>query len=797
MELHKFKRLEDVPKMLGKLLIPCFGFALLLHHTETALLEMSGFHCKHASSMRLDRELHGEPHITTPPFEFSIVDDKGNAVEYYTPGEIYKVRLVGYIHFRGFMIQSRLCTPEGYTIGSLRGGRFILGNSADIFGVRYQRCDDSQSNDALTHTDSSKKFLVEVQWTTERDVGAVQFMLTVAAEDELYWERWRPRNGFIRPRAEKEGKVVETLFEIEVSPGPDVEPTMSPEEEATALSVEDGSTAEPFDAKLFEEIEAAEESESNRLKSAESLIALHSAFMPHDEDSSESSTSIPTLTSPSTLATTSPTSTASATTEPTTMDSLTTSSISPTTPSMSTTSEIPLPTTIEDITTISMNETIDFNSTSRRLFKKYTPSKEVELRDDDLRFLNSHVQLLQHDIVDEEMDPEETCRQANPCENGGKCLVKDRQRWTCALTTLVLRIPRAGMGPAARTYVTARRTPWGRIASKPTHNLIRIIRADTVTTICFLLSVTCPEDLCSGNGECIMRSDGKIGCRCNSEINECLQNKCRNAVECIDKFDDYECVCEKESFNLSHFQALARMFTDRVERGSEKIPRESTDFFHLNCPVSCEKCVPMNDTNTAEPVDRLPAVLLPLSWMLGIWETEVKGFNGRALDFPLDFNSTAGYNETIVFSVAKPIMFGTPSINFTCTAVNNDDPTDIHTQQGFLTIRQYPPAGEKVMKVALTTVNNQGSTMIEEGPMTKVEGTSGPILNLSPIYMNIQKDLQRIMPKKISRSFTKKGSRLIQTATKETNGRKIKFKKTQRENKTFMYKYEQFGKHTQ
>ncbi|EYB99232.1 hypothetical protein Y032_0124g1234 [Ancylostoma ceylanicum] len=776
---------------------------------------MSGFHCKHASSMRLDRELHGEPHITTPPFEFSIVDDKGNAVEYYTPGEIYKVRLVGYIHFRGFMIQSRLCTPEGYTIGSLRGGRFILGNSADIFGVRYQRCDDSQSNDALTHTDSSKKFLVEVQWTTERDVGAVQFMLTVAAEDELYWERWRPRNGFIRPRAEKEGKVVETLFEIEVSPGPDVEPTMSPEEEATALSVEDGSTAEPFDAKLFEEIEAAEESESNRLKSAESLIALHSAFMPHDEDSSESSTSIPTLTSPSTLATTSPTSTASATTEPTTMDSLTTSSISPTTPSMSTTSEIPLPTTIEDITTISMNETIDFNSTSRRLFKKYTPSKEVELRDDDLRFLNSHVQLLQHDIVDEEMDPEETCRQANPCENGGKCLVKDRQVHcecavgfvgaNCSGSSILSRLASAQTNNPFQTAVSEVDMCINHACAQnstcrngPSGTYICDCKENTVGTYC---QFTCPEDLCSGNGECIMRSDGKIGCRCNSgmtgrhcekEINECLQNKCRNAVECIDKFDDYECVCEVGWIGKDCDRPCQDVYgscrTWKREgqcdvRNSIRfqqhpfIPRESTDFFHLNCPVSCEKCVPMNDTNTAEPVDRLPAVLLPLSWMLGIWETEVKGFNGRALDFPLDFNSTAGYNETIVFSVAKPIMFGTPSINFTCTAVNNDDPTDIHTQQGFLTIRQYPPAGEKVMKVALTTVNNQGSTMIEEGPMTKVEGTSGPILNLSPIYMNIQKDLQRIMPKKISRSFTKKGSRLIQTATKETNGRKIKFKK--------------------
>ncbi|KIH52177.1 EGF-like domain protein, partial [Ancylostoma duodenale] len=236
--------------------------------------------------------------------------------------------------------------------------------------------------------------------------------------------------------------------------------------------------------------------------------------------------------------------------------------------------------------------------------------------------------------------------------------------------------------------------------------------------------VTCPEDLCSGNGECIMRSDGKIGCRCNSgmtgrrcenEINECLQKKCKNAVECIDKFDDYECVCEEGWIGKDCDQIEVQRISfpgpcqdvygscrTWKREGQCDIPRESTDFFHLNCPVSCEKCVPMNDTNTAEPVDRLPAVLLPLSWLLGIWQTEVKGFNGRALDFPLDFNSSAGYNETIVFAVAKPIMFGTPSINFTYVFT-----IDIHTQQGFLTIRQYPPAGERVMKVALTTVNNQ------------------------------------------------------------------------------------------
>ncbi|KHJ79330.1 hypothetical protein OESDEN_21025 [Oesophagostomum dentatum] len=121
-------------------------------------------------------------------------------------------------------------------------------------------------------------------------------------------------------------------------------------------------------------------------------------------------------------------------------------------------------------------------------------------------------------------------------------------------------------------------------------------------------------------------------------------------------------------------------------------------------------------------------------------------------------------------------MFGTPSINFTSEAVNKEDPTDAHRQNGFLTIRQYPPF-DKVKKVALTTVSNQGVTMIEEGTMTRTEGTSGPILNFTPIYTRINDELQGITPKKITRSFVRKGNRLIQTIAKETNGRKIKFKK--------------------
>ncbi|VDO44081.1 unnamed protein product [Haemonchus placei] len=64
----------------------------LVYAAECDILEMTGFHCKNANSMRLDRSLHGAPHMTIPPFEFSISDEEGNAVEYYEPGEIYRGR---------------------------------------------------------------------------------------------------------------------------------------------------------------------------------------------------------------------------------------------------------------------------------------------------------------------------------------------------------------------------------------------------------------------------------------------------------------------------------------------------------------------------------------------------------------------------------------------------------------------------------------------------------------------------------------------------------------------------------
>ncbi|CAJ0605303.1 unnamed protein product [Cylicocyclus nassatus] len=651
------------------------------------------------------------------------------------------------------MIQSRLCTPEGYMIGSLRGGRFIIGNNGDIFGVRYQKCDDSDSNDALTHADSNKKFLLEVQWTAERDIGAVQFMLTVAAEDELYWERWRPRNGFIRPETGKDGHVVESLFEIEVSPGPE-EPTMSPEEEATAVPPEDVTTPEPFDAKIFEEIEAAEETESSRLKSAESLIALHSAFMPVEPMASFSPTTMAPSSIEEDLLSLNET-----LSENGTQSTLLPSTFTSGSTKVLLTSTTSILTTIEDITANSDNDT-ETTSVPRR-------------------FLNSHVQLRQHDIVIEDMDPEETCRQSSPCENGGTCVVKNKQvQCECASEYTGVNCAEVDMclNHACAQNSTCKNGPKG--------TYICECKENTVGTYC---EFTCPENYCLGKGLCVMRKDGKIGCTCNpgftgrrceKEIDECQMNYCQNAVRCIDKFNDYECICEEGWIGKDCDRPCQDVYGSCKiwkREGQCEISEESTQFFLLNCPATCGICEPKNETSV-ELVDRLPAILLPLSWIIGVWETQVKGFNGRAFDYPLDFNSS-GYNETLTFSVAKPIMFGTPSINYTSKAVNIDDPEDVHLQNGFLTIRQYAPEGERMKKVALSSVNNQGVTIIEEGPLSRKLGTSGPILNLFPVFTNIQTELQRMIPRKINRSFARKGNRLVQTVTKETNGRKIKFKK--------------------
>lgn len=90
---------------------------------------------------------------------------------------VISVRIAGPVHYRGLLIQPRLTDTNGYLIGSLTGGRFINDDSWIDYGIRYQICDGLELyNDSITHSDERKKFLTQIKWITDVDVGAVQFL---------------------------------------------------------------------------------------------------------------------------------------------------------------------------------------------------------------------------------------------------------------------------------------------------------------------------------------------------------------------------------------------------------------------------------------------------------------------------------------------------------------------------------------------------------------------------------------------------------------------------------------------
>lgn len=82
------------------------------------------------------------------------------------------------MHFRGLLLQGRLTNENGFLLGLLKGGRFIESKNWETFGIRMQDCDRHGPSwlDSVTHSDDSRKFIVQVEWTTDKDVGAVQFM---------------------------------------------------------------------------------------------------------------------------------------------------------------------------------------------------------------------------------------------------------------------------------------------------------------------------------------------------------------------------------------------------------------------------------------------------------------------------------------------------------------------------------------------------------------------------------------------------------------------------------------------
>lgn len=77
--------------------------------------------------------------------------------------------------FRGFLIQARLSTRQGFIIGHLRSGEFIPDSNWDEQGVQIQKCPPI-FNDSLTSKDEEKKFEIQAKWKPHGNDGPIQFV---------------------------------------------------------------------------------------------------------------------------------------------------------------------------------------------------------------------------------------------------------------------------------------------------------------------------------------------------------------------------------------------------------------------------------------------------------------------------------------------------------------------------------------------------------------------------------------------------------------------------------------------
>ncbi|VDO91271.1 unnamed protein product, partial [Haemonchus placei] len=100
-----------------------------------------------------------------------------------------------------------------------------------------------------------------------------------------------------------------------------------------------------------------------------------------------------------------------------------------------------------------------------------------------------------------------TCRQANPCENHGTCIVKEnRVHCECAKGFTGVNCTETDM---CISHFCANNST---CKNGPNKTYKCECQENTVGTYCEFI---CEPNQCSGNGTCIMRIDGKVGCKCN------------------------------------------------------------------------------------------------------------------------------------------------------------------------------------------------------------------------------------------------------------------------------------------
>ncbi|KAL3993566.1 EGF-like domain family protein [Acanthocheilonema viteae] len=685
---------------------------------QAALTEFSGFHCMMRHSMRMNRAVHGKPQEISPPFQFLFMDAKGYETRYYEPGKIYTIRLVGFVHFRGLLLQGRLANEDGFLLGSLKGGRFIENENWETFGIRMQDCSPRGSSlqDSVTHSDDSEKFIVQLEWTTDKDIGAVQFMLTIAEEDEIYWERWRPESGFIIPISWK-GKDLNVI---------------SGETMAVKLSAQKRKPIESLTSSHYKQpLSAAEKTENFTI---EKTHAIYEKYVPqrpipetlrdlayrHENEVEEELREK-----------------ASSTTTPFTAPLWKSES--------SIRTGLPL-----------------IRTTTAWQFRNRKP-KEIE-HVYESRFPEIFVESLGNEPTKTKVKMASVIRMdkclENPCENGGRCHLNNSAEvgFTCfckeGWTGLLCQTKDQCVGHSCVS---------GKCVSLK-NSYQCVCWKDYAGKFC---TRKCEPNLCRRNGTCVEKSNGELGCKCppgaagrycEREINECNFQRCKNGAKCIDKWNDYACMCQPGWMGKDCDRPCQDIYgscNQWKQQGQCKQMRHHTRFFDINCAASCGQCSSSNHTvRTTKP---LAPVLLPLAWMIGVWKAEVNGTPWRTVDYVTDFEAIS-YTEILAVTVADVLMFGKPSINFTSIAINRNDTTDQHIHYGFLTVG---PNSDGKPLVALITASNLGQIMVEEG---EVRSNS---VQFTPTYRSVLSHTANSLPLELHRTFSRNDKRLVQSLTKK------------------------------
>uniref|UniRef100_A0A0N5C4E5 Reelin domain-containing protein n=1 Tax=Strongyloides papillosus TaxID=174720 RepID=A0A0N5C4E5_STREA len=165
------------------------------------LVESKGYNCETRQSLKLNKRIHGLPQKNDPPFIFQFINSNGIHVKNYEVKQNYTIRIVGFSRYRGFIIQARAADIKGNVIGSLTEGVFMEDKLWDKLGIQYQSCSKQYPTmDSITHVNDKQKYITEAKWSTEREIGPIQFIMTIAINDKVYWEKWTPLSGLIYPK---------------------------------------------------------------------------------------------------------------------------------------------------------------------------------------------------------------------------------------------------------------------------------------------------------------------------------------------------------------------------------------------------------------------------------------------------------------------------------------------------------------------------------------------------------------------------------------------------------------------